>query len=246
MLLLPKSLQVIKAASNDQTRPALRGVRIEADGSTVATNGHILARFQPTEHPDAKEYPTVEGCCAVSDEPLAPFTLPSEAIAMILKAVPKTRRTLPILGTIALDVLQTNQNGCAVLATTDLENPQIFRPRKIEDDFPDFSKVMPAGKPKMIVGFKVETFRDALDTLRATGVEFFVLELRDETGPAKIVGQTKDRDGIVTALVMPARVDHPSPWQDPTIPPQDKPEDWDAKNAEIDEAEEQAKGEPIG
>ena len=181
MLLLPKALQVVKAASKDETRFALCGIRIEPDGATVATNGHILARFRPTMHPDPKEYPAVEGCSAVDPDgaALAPFTIPSESVNALLKALPKQKgRVLPILNHIALDVAETNRNGHAVCATTDLENPQVIRPRKIDADFPTYQNVYPKGKPQMVIGFALAAFRDALDTLKATGVEFFVMEVR--------------------------------------------------------------------
>src|ERR1041385_2805119 len=205
MLLIPKALQVVKAASKDETRFALCGIRIEPDGATVATNGHILARFRPTIHPDPKEFPAVEGCSAVDPDgaALAPFTIPTDSVNALLKALPKQKgRVLPILNHIALDVAETNRNGHAVCATTDLENPQVIRPRKIDADFPTYENVYPKGKPQMVIGFSLAAFRDALETLKATGVEYFVAELRDETRSEEHTSELQSRLHLVCRLLL--------------------------------------------
>jgi hypothetical protein len=216
MLIQRKALEIARAASKDQTRQSICGLRIEPDGTTIATDGHILAKFTPTANPDGKEYPVIDGVNADDGEnKLQPFTLPNEAVAILLKALPKkTTRHLPILRNVALDVEQTNGNGCAVAAITDLENPQVFKLRKVTDDFPDYQKVFPQGKPKLVIGFMMAAFENLLSTLRATGVDGFVMEIRNETGPALIKARTQDGDGLVTALIMPARVDDPKPWED--------------------------------
>ena len=220
MLLQRKALEIVRAASKDQTRQSICGIRIEGDGTTIATDGHILAKFTPTVNPDGKEYPAIEGVNADDGESkLQPFTLPTEAVAILLKALPKkTPRFLPILGNVALDVEQTNGNGCAVAAITDLENPQVFKLRKVSDDFPEYQNVFPKGKPKLVIGFMMPAVENLLSTLGATGVDEFVVELRDERGPALIKARTKDGDGLVTALIMPARVDNPHPWRDEEKP----------------------------
>ena len=81
------------------------------------------------------------------------------------------------------------------------------------DEFPDYRKVFPKGKPKLVIGFMMNAFENLLTTLRGTGVDRFVIELRDEERPAVIKARTKDGDGLVTALIMPGRVDNPEPWQ---------------------------------
>jgi DNA polymerase III sliding clamp (beta) subunit (PCNA family) len=216
MLIQRKALEIARAASKDQTRQSICGLRIEPDGATVATDGHILARFTPTAHPDGKEYPAIEGVNVDDGEnKLEPFTLPNDAVAILLKALPKrTPRHFPILQNVAVDVQQTNGNGCAVAALTDLENPQVFRLRKVPDEFPDYQKVFPKGKPKLVIGFMMAAFENLLSTLRATGVDGFVVEIRDAIGPMLIKAKTQDGDGLVKALIMPARVDDPEPWQD--------------------------------
>src|SRR5262245_12487662 len=124
MLLQRKALEIARAASKDQTRQSICGVRVEPDGTTIATDGHILARFTPTIKVDGKEYPAIDGITADDGEnKLVPFTLTTEGVAMLLRALSKkAQRHLPILGNVAVDVEQTNRNGFAVTAVTDLEN----------------------------------------------------------------------------------------------------------------------------
>src|SRR5262245_43730168 len=118
MLLQRKALEIARAASKDQTRQSICGLRIEPDGTTIATDGHILAKFTPLSNPDSKEYPVIDGVNADDGENrLQPFTLTTEGVALLLRALSKkTPRSLPILGNIALDVKQTNSNGFAVAA----------------------------------------------------------------------------------------------------------------------------------
>jgi hypothetical protein len=89
---------------------------IEPDGTTIATDGHILAKFTPLSNPAGKEYPVIDGVNADDGEnKLQPFTLSTEAATILLRALSKkTPRHLPILGNVALDVEQTNSNGFAV------------------------------------------------------------------------------------------------------------------------------------
>jgi len=236
MLIPRKAFEAVRMASKDPTRPILCGILVETDGCTVATNGAALVRFKPCWLDDAKEFPAVDGCNPVDEIlSLRPFVMGSDSVAGLLKAIPKKSRVLPILGNIALDVEQTNANGNAVFAVTDLENPQVFKPRKVEGDFPTYQAVMPRSKPKMTIGFKREVFENVLDTMKAMNVDFFVMEVRDETGPMELKAKTKEGDGIVIALVMPARVENPAPWID--IKADLDPAEIEAANQAIDEVE---------
>src|SRR5262245_40010130 len=146
MLLNRKVLGVLGAASTDSTRHALNGILLEADGSAVGCDGAILVKFTPAAVAafDPREFPSLDGVDprdgAVIEKDadgqdqivtppvaLAPFILSRDSVAQLKKALPKPRGPLPILSTIALDVAQSNGNGAAVMAVTDLENPQVFK-----------------------------------------------------------------------------------------------------------------------
>ena len=212
MLIHPNTLKVAKAASTDDQRFTLNSVYITPDGGGVATDGHVLVKFTPRDMPDAKEYPPIEGMegatAADKEEPaLQPFILPSAAAAEILKAMPKKRTTLPILENIALDVAATNGNGSAVMGVTDLENPWIFRPKKIEDQFPDVDKVIPEmdKKPTIEIGLGIDTMLRALNTIKSLypnsnhkGLRF---KFYDANSAIRIEGS--NNAGDIVAVVMP-------------------------------------------
>jgi hypothetical protein len=77
----------------------------------------------------------------------------------------------------------------------------VFKLRKVQDDFPAYQQLFPEGEPKLVIGFMMTAVENLLNTLRATGVDSFVVELRDKVGPALIKARTKMAI-LVTALIM--------------------------------------------
>jgi hypothetical protein len=214
MLLNPKVLRLSKAASKEPQRETLACVHIRADGSAEATDGHMLVRWTPTEKLDPKEYPIIEGVNAggVDEEgnplepELEPFMLPRESAEGILKALPKGRTTFPILRNVLLDTEKTNADGNAVMAVTNLETAQVFKPRKTEGQFPDLDKVIPTGKrPAIRMGFDLHYLGILLDTLKALNVRYIQVKSYDELEPIKIEAIDSDSEGEVLAVLMPCR-----------------------------------------
>lgn len=206
MLLNKKAFAVINAASKDENRYSINGLLIEPDGSAVATNGHVLIKFTPAEQENAKEFPKIDGVNPVSEETLKAFILSRDSVEQIKKAVPKHRSSFPILSNIALDVEQTNKNGNAVMAVTDLENPQVFRPQKVDADFPDYRKVVPTDEPKISFGVSVEVLDTIVKTLKATNVKGVKIGVRNAVDALTFEGETNDYDGKVTGAFMPYRL----------------------------------------
>ena len=111
---------------------------------TVATNGSYLVRVS-TPKLDPANFPPVDGV-----KPSAifkPFNLSVDAARTIEKAIPK-KSILPILSNVMIDGEATDAKpkegvDCAVLAVSDLENPQVFRPRKDDGKFPNWQAVVP-------------------------------------------------------------------------------------------------------
>lgn len=165
MLIRKEALEVWRASSNDSSRYSLNGVLVEADGSTVATNGHWLARFKPAKGFPYTDYPAVQGCDAAAPGELKPFIMPLDSVKALRKAVPKRHACTVLSDCVALDVPQTNANGHAVLAVTDLENPQVSRPAKVEGTFPRYEAVMP--KPEAMqapIGFSAHYLKAICET----------------------------------------------------------------------------------
>jgi len=213
MLIKKKHLNVVGAASNDLFRVALNGVLVEGDGSLVACDGHILLKVAPAAD-DPKNFPAIEGCNPVEDEGvvLQPFILSTDTVNQLKKAGGKPSRYKPILNNIALDVAQTNANGNAVMAVTDLETPQVFRPKKVDGQFPDYTKAVPAkGQNNLRIGWTVEVLEKMVKTLKALDCETFAMEIdtkssTDNLSPVRIDAMTTDSYPIEGAI-MPCRLD---------------------------------------
>jgi hypothetical protein len=206
MLLNRKTFELESVAGISQSMDC---VRIEEDGSAVATDGHMLFKFSPLEELNPKEYPKLDGINPNGKGgKLRPFSLPTSAARAVLRTVPKGRKlSLPILRSIALDVEQTNAGSCAVLGFTDLKRPTIIRPEKITDDFPDYHKLVPNGKAKVAIGLNVPLLRRAMRLLQALDVEYIALKIREPNMPVVIEAQTETKDGKVFGLIMPAKVE---------------------------------------
>ena len=205
MLISRNALQVAKAASTDATRYTLNGIKIEADGTTVATDGNILVRYRPREMPSPTDYPVIPGCSPVDAEPLVPFILSTKDALSVAKLPGKTK--LPILDFIALDTAKTNAGESACFAATDLQAVKMLAPKKIDGEFPDYDKIFPdpTVPPSARVGFTVAVLQKALTTLQACGATHIVMESRGECDPVEITASTDA--GVMYAMVMPARID---------------------------------------
>ena len=210
MLLSRKQLAVSGAASTEENRMAINCIRINADGKIQATDGHIAVIFTPGETLDEKEFPSIEGLTVADDstlaEQLVPFSLHRDSCATISKTIPKKSR-MPILNLARLDVVQTNKNGCAVIGVTDLESPQVLRPKKLDMQFPNMSKVEPQGDPALIVGIGIEALEKLIKTLKALEMKNFKLSLYgNETGPMAIDACNSAGDSV-HCLLMPCLID---------------------------------------
>ncbi len=207
-MLFNRSAFVVRhAASRDETRYHINGVRFEADGTLVATDGHRLYRVEtPAEMLDPADFPDC-GDVTPTEDALEAFTLPLAAANAIVKAIPKNG-TLPALRHARLDVAATNANGRARLVTTDLETVAPLEARKLEGDFPNYRQVMPEGEPVATVAFNAKYLADAAKAV----VEFtgnpraaLKLELFGELSPARITATNADGQTF-TAIVMPMRL----------------------------------------
>lgn len=214
---------MIGAASDDGTRYVLNGIKIEADGSAIATDGHMALKITPAMdcYEYGKDYPVIEGMDVMgkfdkSDDPkmtdtpkekLEPFILPSDAVYQLLKALPRRHR-LPVLEHVAIDVAATNKNGFAVLGTTDLETPQVFKPKKLDLQFPDYTKVIPGmdktskWKAKVSVGFSIALLEKLVRTLKSMDVKAVEFGIVDAVSTVKV----NNEGDVITGAVMPYRI----------------------------------------
>ena len=142
------NLSIHQFVSKDSGRYTLQGILVTPK-ETVATNGHVMA-IVTTPGTKEENFPTIPG--VELSAKFEPFILPVAAAKTIERAIPKNQ-TLPILEHVVIDGKATDAlpedggvNNSAVLAVNDLENPQVFHPRKLEGKFPDWQAQVPERK----------------------------------------------------------------------------------------------------
>lgn len=156
MLVTKAHLCVRHAASKDETRPNLNGVRFRSVenpdakpgdavyATTEATDGHMLIRVTAASSPDS-EYPALPGYES-SDAAPEPFTLPlgaADELKDVLQWAGKRRGSMPILTNVLLDVPHANANGSVRFVATDLETQRKVEAKKIEGEYPNTDRVIP-------------------------------------------------------------------------------------------------------
>jgi DNA polymerase III sliding clamp (beta) subunit (PCNA family) len=118
-----RTLAPIYCASTDETRFTINSLHFAADGSTVATNKHILARCVPKT--------------SIGHE-LQPFTLWADTLAELQREQMKAR-AIPA----KLDIDATNGNGYA--RVTGVSGAREIP--KLDGDFPDWRHAHPKETP---------------------------------------------------------------------------------------------------
>jgi len=221
MFLTKKALECHRIAAKDGLRYGINGVLVRPDGSIVATDGHRLIVYTPKGVPPNEDSPKIEGVSNDADAPeLEPFVLPVEACKTIGKALPR-KSHLPILALAQVDTAATNANGCATIGVTDLENPQVFKPAKIEGSFPRYENVIPKPENELaFVAFSVDYLISIGQTLKAQGFKCVRLSMQkpdetpepDDHGKLPPFAKTENKpvtfdatneDGTVKVVLMP-------------------------------------------
>ena len=134
------NLKVAEFVSNEKSRYTLDAILV-TDKATVATNDHYLVWVSvPAQH-KAKDFPVIDHAPEVTDEH-PPFLLGREDAAKILKALPR-KPCIPILECAGVVVKGTQP----IVEVTDLDCPQVFRPRPPEGKFPEWENAMPKEEP---------------------------------------------------------------------------------------------------
>jgi len=215
MLYSKAHLAVRHAASADAARFNLNGVHFEADGTTEATDGHMLLRATVAT-PPMEEFPAVgelpEGDSA---GPIVPFILPIDVADRLAKSIP-TRPRMPVLAHAALDAESTNANGRARFVATNLEGVTITEGEKIDGEYPKTSQIREPVKRDARFAFRMNlrllerVVKAAKEFERAHGqstkdplvADFY---MTDGLSPVAVV---IERDGdTLEAIVMPMRKD---------------------------------------
>lgn len=211
---------VTEFASKEESRYALTAIQVRPE-ATVATNGHYLAWIS-TDSADPQNFPVVEGFEG-GQKHFKPFLLDVESAKAIAKALPR-KTTIPVLQYAAVHVngvtvespdgtkTQDQDKGIqsVSLAVTDLERPQVFRPRVPEGQFPKFEQVIPDWEKD--VAFEISVDPAYLATIAKSALDFQkgkakpILRMKFYT-PDKAIrfDATNDNGQGMTVVLMPMR-----------------------------------------
>ncbi len=177
------------AASKDETRYNLNGIHFESDGSTVATDGHVLIHASPAMDPGA----TGEAQCSNL-----------EAFELQLPQIEKLRKLIPKAGHVDLDPALTNANGAAHFVTDD---GLTYDLPKSDEGYPSWQQVLPKDEPAVTLGLNVVLLERICKAVREfapkdqTAVK---VEVFGELQPVRITSEGPD--GELMALLMPMRI----------------------------------------
>lgn len=145
-MLNKRNLAVAQFASKEASRWVMQAIKVDKD-ATVATDGHRLVWVSK---PSSKsvDFPTVDGFEGGQDD--ASFLLDADAAKAIEKVIPKSK--IPILNNAAVRV----DGEQAIVCVTNLDNPQVFKPRPVSGQYPNFDMVMPKDAPTFQIAVNAE------------------------------------------------------------------------------------------
>ncbi len=143
-----RNLAPIHCASTDAGRVNLKALRFEKDGTTVATDGHILAicRRATPKHGE--------------HVPLDPFSLPLPPLAPILKEQRKAKPAAAVI-----DTATTNANSYCRIESGGVATEI---PKVDGEDFkyPDYRAVIPTEPVMLSVGLSLHNLEKVVTTAR--------------------------------------------------------------------------------
>jgi len=203
MIINKNNLNVCLAASNDQYRGNLNAVFFDKDG-TVATDGHILMKVSYPDIKD-KEYPVFEGL-KEDKEKIKPFLLPKASVVDLMRSLQKNKDK-PILNqTAKLAVDKTNKNGNAFFGITNLETSQVKTIRKVDEEFPNYKRVLWEKKEKTFeIAVDPRLMIDVLSQFTAMGIRGIRLSFKTNEHPIMFSGNLDGQEAL--GVLMPMEID---------------------------------------
>ncbi|MGH9969789.1 MAG: hypothetical protein ACREBG_18620, partial [Pyrinomonadaceae bacterium] len=138
------NLRIAQFASQDESRYAITALLITSK-ATVATDGSSLV-WVSVPGTKSEDFPTAHFPAGISDT-FTPFLLDVNAAKAIEKVIPKDG-AIPILNHVAV----SQEKGAdgelqTALCVTDLDTPQVFRPRPVSGTFPPYDDLFSSKKP---------------------------------------------------------------------------------------------------
>lgn len=203
-----KHLAVVAAASTDETRYVLCGVKVEETKKgvkTIATNGRMLAIVESTTEFKDGDFPVVAGFDTVANSAKEAI-IPNDAIRKALKALlkPKKYGQVPILEYVAVKMAK----DVSTLAATDLETSSVIPARNIEGVFPNYEQVVPKTS-KFSISFNPALLVSLLEIAEkvAGHGNSVMLHFNGEKDPVKITAKDSNGEHTYIGVGMPMKPD---------------------------------------
>lgn len=193
-------LVAAKFAAKDGIRPVLASVMIDNE-KMVATDSYKLIEIKHGAN-EAKDFPIVEGNTQVESL--------EKPVLIMAKDVLKKMKFTSVRGLPVLDdaVLANESEKTISLLTTDMETANALQFRKVDGQFPDYERVMPAKDKEPLVTVKLNALLLAevlaafeSDSYAKNGIELKIYGVLD---PIVIEGTEKDNLNK-RAMLMPLK-----------------------------------------
>lgn len=136
MLLSKANLEVIKVASGNTEDVGINCIRVNIDGSTVATNGKVIMAVSPVD-PTRIHFPDVGEQVEPANYSASGIGIPLETVEKILKNIPKDKR--PALQHVAL--CKDRESRKVKFTTTDMTHEQSLSVYPKNDPFPEWEGI---------------------------------------------------------------------------------------------------------
>jgi hypothetical protein len=221
------NFEVANFVCKEESRYSLQAILVTPQ-ATVATDGHRLVKVTVPADRKAEDFPKADPSFHASDT-FAPFLLPAESAKQIAKAIPK-KQTIPILECVAIDGKQTDANGTAHLAVTDLQTFTPFTVRKPEGRFPNYESIIPkTGECTLSISvnpvYLMELCKSALEFQGGRGAynPKIILRFRDANSSIRLECKPNDERQEWLAVLMPMRDEsEPEPEPEPPAPARER------------------------
>jgi len=209
MIYSKNNFAVYYGCSKEANPPILQNILLAKDGSTVATNGHILLKVSPCTNFNYGLTTNIVGREAPADNEL----LDMAKAEKIMKAIPK--KAIPRLCVANLiEVADGSKEGKhKELVTTDLDTITKIDVPKPESEFPEYEKYFEFGdEPVSRIGLRLEVLRSLVSFANAVthDGENLVIEFTFVNNAPEHVIKFKmpeiKNEQVADGLIMPCKI----------------------------------------
>lgn len=200
LLINKHNLSVATCATKEARRYPMHAILVTPE-ETAATDGRILATVTTPKKVAPENFPAVPGFTPGGQKAVL---LDAEAAKAIAAAIPHYA-ALPILENAAVSV---SEDGNAMVAVTDLDNPRVFYQRKIEGQFPNYKSLLDA-KKTLRIGFNPDylmTVANLAKSISQGPEPCVILEFDGPTDVMRFTATNTDTEQKLIGLLMPMRV----------------------------------------